>query len=68
MEKEAGARGGRAGGADAGERQQGHPDQGDEVASPEGEPAEFVEESGHEGVLPVRSWGASGQGMTSPTT
>ncbi|MGX1029984.1 hypothetical protein RKD38_004665 [Streptomyces ambofaciens] len=56
MEKEELPAGGALARADAGERQQGHPDQGDEVSSAEGEPAEFVEERGHEGVLPVRSW------------
>ncbi|CAM5434603.1 hypothetical protein SALBM311S_04732 [Streptomyces alboniger] len=45
-----GSGGGGAGRADAREGQQGDPYQGDEMPSPEGEPAEFVQERGHEGV------------------
>ncbi|GHI90663.1 hypothetical protein TPA0905_01340 [Streptomyces olivaceus] len=32
------------------------------MPSAKGEPAEFVEERGHEGVLPVRSWDLQGRG------
>ncbi|MCP9997371.1 hypothetical protein LUX34_19825 [Streptomyces werraensis] len=53
MEKEEFPAAGAPAAPGARERQQRHPEEGDDVPFPEGEPAESVEECGHEGVLPV---------------